>query len=127
MSLLTTISFESVSFDPNEKNIQSTLLAFISNTVMQSSMKSTVLEIKRLTTGLSNILFSVLSSDNNGFIIKIYDKNSDLIIDRHSEIRYMTYLAKFDISPSIVLRFSNGFIYKYIPGTSIPNGDETKA
>ncbi|CAF2853041.1 unnamed protein product [Rotaria sp. Silwood2] len=71
--------------------------------------------------------FAIYLRENTGVIVNIYGKNSDLIVDRQAEIQYMIHLAQFHISPSIVLTFNNGFIYEYLPGSPVSNGDEEKA
>ncbi|CAF3657129.1 unnamed protein product [Rotaria sp. Silwood1] len=126
--MFSSIFHENIDFDSNEKDIESIVLNFVSNSLKQNWIKSnSSLTIKKLTDGLSNILFAVYSCENNGIIVKIYGQNSDLIVDRQAEIRYMIYLAQFHISPSIILTFNNGFIYQYLPGNPISNGDEQKA
>jgi thiamine kinase-like enzyme len=122
--MLTTIPHENIELDSNEKDIESIVL----NSLKQNWIKSnSSLIIKKLTDGLSNILYAVRSSEINGVIVKIYGKNSDLIVNRQAEIQFMIYLSKFHLSPSILLTFNNGFIYQYIPGVPIQNGDEEKA
>jgi hypothetical protein len=119
---------ENFVFDSNEKDIELTVSNFVTNSLKQQWIKSnSPLIIKKLTDGLSNILFAVRSSENNGVITKIYGTNSDLIVDRQAEIRFMIYLAQFHMSPSIFLTFNNGFIYQYVPGEPIANGDESKS
>ncbi|CAF1308774.1 unnamed protein product [Rotaria sordida] len=126
--MLSSISHENINFDPNEQDIESIVLNFVSNSLKQNWIKSnSSLTIKKLTDGLSNILFAVYSHENNGVVVKIYGKNSDLIVDRQAEIRYMIYLAQFHTSPSILLTFNNGFIYEYLSGSPISNDDEKKS
>jgi thiamine kinase-like enzyme len=126
--MVSSISHENVILDSNDKDIESIVLNFTSNTLKETWIKNnSSLNIKRLTDGLSNNLFAIHSTEHNGVILKIYGKNSDLIVDRQAEIRFMTFLAQFHISPSILLTFNNGFIYQYVPGVPIQNGDEEKA
>lgn len=117
--MVSSIPHESIELNANENEIQSF--------VINSLKKNSLLNIKQLTDGLSNLLYAVRSSDDHGVIVKIYGKNSDLIVDRQAEIQFMIYLAKFYLSPTIVLTFKNGFIYQYVPGIPIQNGDEEKA
>ncbi|CAF2648150.1 unnamed protein product [Rotaria sp. Silwood2] len=126
--MFSSIPHENINFDPNEKDIESIILNFVSNSLKQTYMKlNSSLTIEKLTDGLSNILFAIYSRKNNGIIIKIYGKNSDLIVDRQAEIQYMIHLAQFHMSPSIILTFNNGFIYQYLPGSPVSNGNEEKA
>jgi ethanolamine kinase len=122
--MLSSIPHENIELDPNEKDIESIVVNSLKQNWIPSNSSLTV---KKLTDGLSNILFAVCSSETNGVIVKIYGKNSDLIVDRQAEIRFMIYLSKFHLSASILLTFNNGFIYQYVPGTPIQNGDEEKA
>jgi thiamine kinase-like enzyme len=122
--MFSSIPHENIELNSNEKDIESIVLNY---SKQKNWIKSNSLTIKKLTDGLSNILFAVYSSEINGVIVKIYGKNSDLIVDRQAEIQFIIYLAEFHLAPTILLTFNNGFIYEYIPGTPIQNGDEEKA
>lgn len=123
-SMVSSIPHESIELHDDENEIQTFVLKSLKQNWIQANSPLT---IKKLTDGLSNILFAVRSSEDHDVIVKIYGKNSDLIVDRQAEIKFMIYLAKFHLSPTIVLTFNNGFIYQYIPGTSIQNDDQEKA
>lgn len=119
--MFSTIPHENIELDTNENNIQSIVL----NSLKQNLNKSnTLLIIKNLTDGLSNNLFAVRTSATGRVIVKIYGKNSDLIVDRQAELQFMIYLGKFHLSPTILLTFNNGFMYQYVPGESMKNGNE---
>ncbi|CAF1209688.1 unnamed protein product [Rotaria sordida] len=119
---------ENFDFDPNQTDIESIVLNFVSNSLKLNLIESnSLLTVKTLTNGLSNTLFAVHSSENQGVVVRIYGKNSDLVVDHQAEIRFMIYLAQFHMSPSILLTFNNGFIYQYVPGTPIQNGDQDKS
>lgn len=126
--MTSSVSHENIILDSNDTDIESTVLNFISNSLKLNWNKSnSSLNIKKLTDGLSNILFAIRSNENYGVILKIYGKNSDLIVDRKAELQFMIYSAQFHMSPAILLTFNNGFIYQYVPGVPIQNGDEEKA
>lgn len=118
------IPHENIELDSDENNIQS----IIQNSLEEKWIKTNkTLIIKNLTDGLSNNLFSARTSETHGVIVKIYGTNSDLIVDRQAEIKYMIYLSTFHISPSILLTFNNGFIYQYVPGEPMENGNENQS
>jgi len=117
--MLSSIPYENVELNCDENDIQT----FVINSLKYKS----ILKIQQLTDGLSNHLFALRSSDDHGIIVKIYGKNSDLIVDRKAEIDLMIQLAKFHMAPAIVVTFKNGFVYKYVPGTPIQHGDTEKA
>ena len=123
--MVSSIAHENIELNANENDIQS----FIANLSQASGilLRTSSLTIKKLTDGLSNLLFAVRSSEDQGIIVKIYGNNSDLIVDRRMEIQFMSYLAKFHLAPTIILTFNNGFIYRYVPGISLQNGDEENA
>jgi ethanolamine kinase len=123
--MASSIPHESIELNADEDEIQAFLLNSLKQNWIQENNSSLI--IKKLTDGLSNLIFSVRSSDDHGVIVKIYGKNSDLIVNRQAEIEFLIYLSKFHLSPAIVLTFNNGFIYDYVPGISIQNGDEEKA
>jgi hypothetical protein len=122
--MVSSIPHESIELNADENEIQT----FVLNSLKQNWIQTnSSLIIKKLTDGLSNLIFLVRTLENSGVIVKIYGTNSDLIVNRQEEIRFMIYLSKFHLSPEIILTFNNGFIYQYTPGISIQNGDEEKA
>ena len=119
---------EPVDLDPRHDEIESILLKFVSNVLSDHRSKSiSSSSVKKLTEGLSNTLFAVHSPEDGSVIVKIYGGNSDLIVDRKGEIRFMTYLAQHRMSAPILLTFNNGFIYRYIAGDSIASNDWDKS
>lgn len=119
--MVSSIVHENIELNPEINQIES----FVCNSCQIQRTSS--LNVKPLTDGLSNLLFAVRSSEDHGVIVKIYGKNSDLIVDRQMEIQFMIYLAQFHLAPPIILTFNNGFIYRYVPGTPLQNGNEEKA
>ncbi|CAF1381432.1 unnamed protein product [Adineta steineri] len=118
-----------LSSDKND-DIKSTALHLVLNSLKTNWTNPS---IKRLTDGLSNNLFAILPSSkesNNkkdrGVIVKIYGNNSDLIVDRKEEIRFMLHLAQFQMASRILLTFNNGFIYEYVSGNPVDIHDEQK-
>ena len=119
---------EPVDLDPNHHEIESILSTFVSNALSDHRSKSiSSSSVKKLTDGLSNTLFAVHSPEKGSVVVKIYGGNSDLIVDRQGEIRFMTHLAQHGMSAPILVTFNNGFVYRYISGDSIAADDWDKS
>ena len=119
---------QNVHLDPNAKDIESMVSKLVTNSFAQHWIESKAsIKVKKQTDGLSNVLFAVRSSDHDGVIVKIYGKNSDLLVDRNAEIQVMLDLAQYQMSTPILLTFDNGFIYQYALGEPIKRGDKDKA
>ena len=85
------------------------------------------IRFEKLNEGLSNKLLAMFPSSTNeqGLIVRVYGKNSDLIIDREREIRTMVRLHRFDMASAVLLTFNNGFLYTFVPGEQIDVTDQT--
>ena len=119
---------ENIALDSKDKEIKTRVTNFVVNTPAKRWIESlSSLTVKEFKDGLSNVLYAVRSSKRDGVIVKIYGKNSDLIVDRNVEIRTMIYLVKYHLSTPILLTFDNGFIYQYANGEPIKRGDRTRA
>ncbi|CAF4018714.1 unnamed protein product [Adineta steineri] len=119
-----------LSSDKNDE-VESAALQLVSNSLKTNWTNPS---IKKLTEGHSNNLFAIRPSSKDsddkkdqGVIVKVYGKNSDLIIDRKEEIRFMLYLTQFQMASQLLLTFNDGFIYEYIPGTPVDIHDEQKS
>lgn len=119
---------ENVRLESKDKQIKDKIKNFVLNSPAQRWIESTSsVTVKELKDGLSNVLYALRSSKRDGVIVKIYGKNSDLVVDRDVEIRSMLHLVKHGLSTPILLTFDNGFIYAYANGDPIPRGDRKRA
>lgn len=119
---------EKITFDSKDKQIKSKVKNFLVNTPAKHWIENeTSITIEEFKDGLSNVLYALRSSQRDGVIVKIYGKNSDLIVDRNVEIRTMIHLVKYHLSTPILLTFDNGFIYQYANGESMARGDRKRA
>jgi hypothetical protein len=58
--------------------------------------------------------------------VKLYQRNSDLLIDQNYMIDSMVRLAvNCTIVSPVLLTFKNGFIYKYAFGEKVPDNEHT--
>ncbi|CAF3774594.1 unnamed protein product [Adineta steineri] len=85
------------------------------------------IHFEKLTDGLSNKLLAMFpsSKDEQSLIVRIYGKNSDLIVDRKVEIQTMVRLSQYNMSNQVLLTFNNGFLYTYVPGEQINIDNES--
>ena len=52
-------------------------------------------------------------------LIRVYGHNSELMIDRKSEIRNMTLLHANDCGSELYASFQNGLAYQFLPGSTL--------
>ena len=52
-------------------------------------------------------------------LIRVYGHNSDLMIDRKSEIRNMTLLHANDCGSELYASFQNGLAYQFLQGSTL--------
>ena len=79
----------------------------------------------RFTEGITNTLvkasphkrkFSEAEVDKSAVLIRAYGAGTDGIIDREKELRAHDLLASNRLAPQLLGRFSNGFMYSFVPG-----------
>ena len=69
------------------------------------------------TEGLTNQIFGLFKDQAEELVIKLYGVQTDLFIDRESEIRAMTLLSDAGVfEQRVLIRFNNGIIYQYARG-----------
>ncbi|KAG9287052.1 hypothetical protein G9A89_023016 [Geosiphon pyriformis] len=56
-------------------------------------------------------------------LVRVFGKNSELLIDREQELRTLLSLSKLGLSPPVYGRFQNGIVYGYIPGEHLLSSD----
>ncbi|CAH1394200.1 unnamed protein product, partial [Nezara viridula] len=85
---------------------------------IRASWSPTELRFKTFTDGITNKLIGCWSEKNpkDIVLIRIYGKNTDLIIDRKAETRNFKLLQKSGYAPQLYAIFGNGLAYEYIHG-----------
>ncbi|CAF3549395.1 unnamed protein product [Rotaria sp. Silwood1] len=84
------------------------------------------------TEGLANIILGLFDTrnsddDSNALIIKIYGAQTELYIDRQSEINTMNILSEQHVfSQRVLIHFNNGIIYEYVSGKACSRDDVRK-
>jgi len=68
--------------------------------------------------GITNKLVGVYLDNDvlNMILVRIYGENTEMIIDRESEIRNIKILQSLGFAPRLYASFSNGLAYQYLPG-----------
>ncbi|KAG9287051.1 hypothetical protein G9A89_023015 [Geosiphon pyriformis] len=80
------------------------------------------LEIRIITTRLVEKKGGLTNKRNRNTIceskilVRVFGKNSELLIDREQELRTLLSLSKLGLSPPVYGRFQNGIVYGCIPG-----------
>jgi ethanolamine kinase len=83
------------------------------------------IKFKRFTEGITNCLtkatiecpgLTASEVDRNAILIRAYGKGTDVLIDRQRELNSHTLLASRGLAPSLLARFENGLMYKYVEG-----------
>lgn len=94
------------------------------------------IKFKRFTEGITNTLTKATIElpgntasevDRNAILIRAYGKGTDVLIDRQRELNSHTLLASRGLAPSLLARFENGLMYKYVEGDVCSPEDLRKA
>ena len=84
--------------------------------------------LQTFTEGISNQMIGCYEEDDedkeDAIVIRVYDRKTELIINRHSEMKTMVMLHKEGCSGELYCIFDNGIAYQFIPGTCV---DRTSA
>jgi ethanolamine kinase len=54
--------------------------------------------------------------DRDSVLMRSYGNNTDILIDRDREATSHSICAQYGLAPSLLARFKNGLLYRYIPG-----------
>lgn len=83
------------------------------------------IEFVRFTDGITNTLLKVLKKrpglsaeeiDNEAVLLRAYGQGTDLIIDRDRETQNHELLMQHNLAPTLLARFHNGMLYRFIRG-----------
>lgn len=84
-------------------------------TEIQQYFEENIVNISQMSGGVTNIIYKVVT-DKNKYILRIYGKESDLIIDRENERIIMNYLSKYNLGPKIIKEYQDCRIEQYFEG-----------
>ncbi|CAB4064906.1 ETNK [Lepeophtheirus salmonis] len=85
-------------------------------------------EYKIFNDGLTNKLIGVYpkgTSLSEMIIVRVYGEETDKLIDRKSELKFINILHSLDLSAPVYAIYGNGFAYGYSPGVTL-NMDSVK-
>lgn len=83
------------------------------------------IEFIRFTDGITNTLLKVVNKrpglsgeeiDNEAVLLRAYGQGTDLIIDRERETQNHELLMQHQLAPTLLARFHNGMLYRFIRG-----------
>ena len=84
------------------------------------------IEFIRFTDGITNTLLKVVNRkpglsteeiDNEAVLLRAYGQGTDLIIDRERETENHELLMQYNLAPTLLARFHNGMLYRFIRGS----------
>ncbi|KAI0450683.1 kinase-like protein [Xylaria acuta] len=96
-----------------------------------SSPHSTI-EFVRFTDGITNTLLKAVNRrpglskeqvDSEAILLRAYGHGTDVIIDRQRETQNHELLMKHGLAPTLLARFDNGMMYRYIQGKACQPAD----
>ncbi|CRG84971.1 hypothetical protein PISL3812_02133 [Talaromyces islandicus] len=83
------------------------------------------IEFIRFTDGITNTLLKIINRkpglteeqiDAEAVLMRAYGNHTEILIDRERETRSHTLLAQYGLAPSLLARFQNGLLYRFIRG-----------
>ncbi|KAI1754987.1 kinase-like protein [Xylaria castorea] len=90
------------------------------------------IEFVRFTDGITNTLLKAVNRrpglskeqiDDEAILLRAYGHGTDVIIDRHRETQNHESLMKHGLAPTLLARFGNGMMYRYIQGKACQPAD----
>jgi ethanolamine kinase len=74
--------------------------------------------LHQLAGGINNTTFGLFDDfdQSEALVIKIFGSKTEEFIDRNAELDILCILSKHEFAQSILIQFTNGVIYKFIPG-----------
>eukprot|EP01027_Heterolobosea_sp_BB2_P025433 GEZU01039036.1.p1 GENE.GEZU01039036.1~~GEZU01039036.1.p1 ORF type:complete len:374 (-),score=97.26 GEZU01039036.1:42-1025(-) len=83
------------------------------------------IKLSKLTGGITNTLYKAKWQDET-VLARIYGENTEILIDRKTEIKYIAEISKRGLGPRLYGRFRNGYLYGYTEGTPLNPEDIPK-
>lgn len=84
---------------------------------IQKYFNENIKDITQISGGVTNIVYKVIT-DKNTYILRIYGKKSNILIDRIIEKKIMNYLSIYHISPKIIKEYQECRIEEYFKGST---------
>ncbi|KAL4917611.1 kinase-like domain-containing protein [Aspergillus aurantiobrunneus] len=89
-------------------------------------------EFVRFTDGITNTLFKAVNRkpgltedeiDKEAVLMRAYGNHTEILIDRERETNSHALLARYGLAPSLLARFKNGLLYRFIRGRPATHED----
>ncbi|KAL4942351.1 hypothetical protein BDV06DRAFT_192430 [Aspergillus oleicola] len=89
-------------------------------------------EFVRFTDGITNTLFKAINRkaglseeeiDKEAVLMRAYGNHTEILIDRERETNSHALLASYGLAPSLLARFKNGLLYRFIRGRPASHED----
>ena len=116
------IRFIPLSYDQAESQTSALRLIL----TLRPAWQSGKIEFIRFTDGITNTLLKAINKqpglspeefDNEAVLLRAYGQGTDRIIDRERETQNHELLSQHNLAPTLLARFHNGMLYRYIRGT----------
>jgi ethanolamine kinase len=74
--------------------------------------------LQQFTGGINNTTFGLFDSSDptEALVIKLFGNKTEEFIDRDAELHTLHTLSQHELAQPILLQFTNGVIYKFVPG-----------
>lgn len=82
---------------------------------IQKYFSEKIVDIIKLSGGVTNIIYKIITSDNT-YVLRVYGKNTEQLIDRSNERQIMHYLSQFNLSPKIISEYPEFRIEEFFDG-----------
>ncbi|KAB8231550.1 hypothetical protein ETB97_007563 [Aspergillus alliaceus] len=90
------------------------------------------IEFVRFTDGITNTLLKIINRkpglteeqiDHEAVLMRAYGNHTEILIDREREMKSHALLASHGLAPSLLARFQNGLLYRFIRGRPATHED----
>ncbi|KAI9808618.1 MAG: hypothetical protein M1825_003768 [Sarcosagium campestre] len=97
--------------------------------------RSGEVEFIRFTDGITNTLLKAIFKrpgiseeqiDEEAVLLRAFGKGTDVLIDRNREFTSHSLLSRYGLAPTLLARFENGLLYKFIRGKVCSSSDLTR-
>jgi ethanolamine kinase len=117
------IRFIPLSFDSTQS--EESALRLITELRPDWKSADSKIEFIRFTDGITNTLLKAVNKkeglpkeelDREAILLRAYGNGTELLIDRQRETQNHELLMAYDLAPTLLARFENGIMYRYIRG-----------
>ncbi|KAI9839846.1 MAG: hypothetical protein M1819_000036 [Sarea resinae] len=135
---MATASADDVRFIPlsyNNAESQSSALRLVLALYPEWKQSEGPIEFVRFTDGITNTLLKAIKKrpgltetqiDDDAVLLRAYGNNTDVLIDRERETTSHSLLSRHNLAPTLLARFQNGLLYKFIQGKVCTPADLTR-